>query len=275
MRQPITADLDNITSVRLYEDSRPNNLETGRLQKGLVLVYRGKEIIDEGMGFGAPVVLYPDRTFYSSSAETSFYQTDNLKVLTKKFVIDTISRRKLNALYINDRAYHFFHKHFHNLYTQKKALSPILTKLIELTKIFGVSTEFQKVDARGSVTIKYLCSFNLIEIEVSLSEIKRDYKEIAILNEQGASFFRKYSDTAGLVLLYDKIGAWELVKADAASFSQIDGKISFSLSNKSNSRLLRGRENIKGLYSWVGFCYFLDPNVAKFRYEIKLRTNSA
>jgi len=122
MKQPITADLDDSTSVRLYEDSRPNNLETSQLQKGLVLVYRGKEIIGEGMGFGAPVVLYSDRTFYSSSAETSFYQTGNLKILTKKFVIDTISRKKLSATYLNDRGYRFFHKHFHKLYTQKRRL---------------------------------------------------------------------------------------------------------------------------------------------------------
>jgi len=147
--------------------------------------------------------------------------------------------------------------------------------LIELTKIFGITTEFQKVAPRGSVTIRYLCSFNLIEVEVSLSEIKGGVKEIAILNEQGASFFRKYSDNAGLVLLDDEIGAWESVKADAASLSQIDGKISFTLSNKTNSRLLRGREKIKGMYSWVGFCYFLSSDASKFRYNIELETNPA
>jgi hypothetical protein len=277
MNMPRTIDLTDCISIRLYEDSRPTYLETAPLQKGLVLVFKGKEIIEEGMGFGAPVVLYRDRAFFSSSAETSFCQTGELKVLTKRFVIDSISRKKIRGgLYLNDRIYGSLQKRFHKIYTENKNLSPILTKFIELLKSFGVNTEFQKITPRGAVTIKYSCAPSAIEIEAIFCELKKGYSEIAVLNEQGASTFKKYSDTDGLTLLDSQIGAWEIVKAKRASLSQINGEIFFSLiNNENNSKLLRGRERVKGRYSWVGFCYLVGPQIPKFQYSIKLGTKKA
>ena len=276
MNPPITIVLSGCFSVRLYDDSRPNYLETAPLQKGLVLVYNGQEIIEEGMGFGAPVVLFRDRALFSSSATTSFCEIGDIKILTKRFVMDSISRKKIKGVFLNDRIYRSFQKHFfHKIYTEKKNLAPLLTKLIELMKRFGVNTEFQKIAPRGAITIKYSCFSDSIEIEVLFSELKKGYSEIAILNEQGASTFRRYSDSNGLTLLDSQIGAWEMVEARVASFSKINGAISFSLFSNVNSKLLRGREKIKGRYSWVGFCYSLGQHIPKFKYSINLETTKS
>ena len=142
-------------------------------------------------------------------------------------------------------------------------------------KNFGVNTEFQKIPPRGTITINYSCSPESIEIEVLLCELKKGYNEIVVLNEQGASTFRKYSDTDGLTLLDNQIGAWELVKAKVASLSQFNGEIFFSLFNNENSKLLRGREKVKGRYSWVGFCYSIGPQTRKFKYSIKIGTKKS
>ncbi len=71
LQKPITLNLTDRLSVRIYKDCRPNCLETGALQKGLVLLLDGVELIEEGVGFGVPVVKYEDKTFFSSKADVS------------------------------------------------------------------------------------------------------------------------------------------------------------------------------------------------------------
>ena len=241
-----------------------------------MLLVEGSEVIEEGLGFGTPVVLYQDRPFFSSLADISFEQQGNHKILTKSFTIDTISRKRFGKdVYLNDRLYRFFQKRFHNIYTQNKDLAPVLTRFIELLKTLGIRTEFQRVNPKGIITVKYVCLPHLIEVEIGLSKLnKKGCKEVLILNEQGATFFRKYSDTDGLTLFDGQIGAWESAKAEEVSLFNINETTGFSVRNKGNAMLLRGREKIRGRYSWVGFCYALRPHISRFRYSVRLRTTA-
>ncbi len=142
---------------------------------------------------------------------------------------------------------------------------------IELLKRTGVDTEFQKTKSRGTVDVKYAFSPKSIEVEVDLKALDMNgCREILILNEQGASFFRKYSDTNGLVLLDDQIGAWESTDAEEVFLFNLNETVGFALKSKQEAKLLRGREQIRGRYSWVGFSYSLPPQVTTFRYSIKL-----
>jgi hypothetical protein len=63
-RETVTLQLTDRLSVRLYRDCRPSCLETGALQKGLVLLLDERELIEEGVGFGVPIVRYTDKTFF-------------------------------------------------------------------------------------------------------------------------------------------------------------------------------------------------------------------
>jgi len=109
--EAITLQMGNRLSVRLYRDARPNYLEIAPLQKGLVLIFEGEELIEEGIGFGVPVVKYADKTYFSSSAEASVQENGNLCTLEKRFTLDTVSRKRFwKASYINDGFYSFFHK---------------------------------------------------------------------------------------------------------------------------------------------------------------------
>ena len=271
--EPITVKFDTHVSCRLYRDARPNCLEIAQLQKGLVLVIDGTELIEEGVGFGAPVVQYEDCTYFSGSAHVSVETEGEHTVLVKSFVLDAVSRKRVGkAFLINDDFYDFIHRPFDSIYMHNKRLKPVFTKLVELVKVFGVNTEFVKVKPRGLVTVRYTCLPGSVEVAVSLTQLNKfGCKKILILNEQGAAFFRKYADTDGLMLTNGQVGVWEPVKAEEASFSNANGKVAFSLKNMEGAVFFRGREKIRNRGSWGGLGYSLYPRNKVFRYTIKLR----
>ena len=264
--------MENQVSLRLYRDSSPHYLEIASLQKGLVLSLDGKELIEEGIGFGVPVIKYREKTFFSSSAECSIQKNGNLRTLVKRFALDTVSRKRVwKASYINDEFYRFFHKLFERAYLGHKSLVPVFNRIMELRRIMRVQTEFIKVKPQGTITFKYSCQPNIIEIQVDLSDLEIDgCQEILILNEQGSTFFRKYFDTSGLRLFDEKIGAWEMVRAEEASLSDEKETLTFTLRNRDASALFRGWEKTRGRFSWAGLGYSLRPTLFTFDYVIKL-----
>lgn len=264
--------MDGSVSVRLYRDSRPCFLEVAPLQKGLVLVFEGRELVEEGLGFGVPVVKYNNKTYFSSSAECSIQENGNCCTLTKCFVLDAISRKRMwKSFYINDNFYRFFHGAFERLYLSHSRLFPVFDKIMELRGALRVRTKFVKVRPRGKITVVYLIKSDSIEVKVDLSNLERaGCHEILILNEQGSTFFMGYSDADGLQLCGEKIGAWGLISAREASLSHVKGSLKFTLMNKRSSRLFRGWERTKGRFAWTGLSYSLHPQLAVFDYVIRL-----
>ena len=239
-----------------------------------MLIVDGEELIEEGVGFGAPVALYEDRPYFSRTAECFLQTEEDGTVLVKKFLLDAVSRKRIgSAFYVNDGFYKFFHELYHATYVNHKRLTPAFNRLMELRRIFRVTTEFVKVKPRGKVTVRYMCRPNSLQVEVSLSAMEKDRcKEILILNEQGASFFRRYSDTDRVTLVDVQIGAMETVKAEKASLTNMNGTISFSLRNIEGTVFFRGREKTRGRFSWAGLGYMLKPSFNDFKYNIELKT---
>ena len=56
--EPMTVDLHGGLSIRVYPDRRPGNLEIAGIQKGLILLDGGLELVEEGAGFGLPIALF-------------------------------------------------------------------------------------------------------------------------------------------------------------------------------------------------------------------------
>jgi hypothetical protein len=98
---PFIADLGDGFSVRLYPDARPHVGKIARIQKGLVLALDGEELIEEGYGFGAPIVIHDGRSYLSQHAEIEALPDGGL---VKRFTIDTedswtqLLRRKYRAV---------------------------------------------------------------------------------------------------------------------------------------------------------------------------------
>ena len=83
---PLTADLGDGFTVQLYPDARPHIGKIARIQKGLVLALDGEELIEEGYGFGAPIVIHDGRSYLSQRAEIEQLPDGSL---VKRFEIDT------------------------------------------------------------------------------------------------------------------------------------------------------------------------------------------
>jgi hypothetical protein len=268
----VTLQLTDRLSVRLYRDCRPSCLETGALQKGLVLLLDGEELIEEGVGFGVPIVKYEDKTFFSSTADVSIQKTGSAFLITKIFTLDTVSLKKFGrATYIDDGLYSPLRKTFQSLYLKHKKLNPLFNKAMELRDLANIKTEFVTVKPRGTVTINYDCQPSAINIQADFSKVAlKKCREVLVLNEQGSSVFQRYVDSDGLNLLGQKIGAWETVTANQGTLQNAKGVVSFSLHNVRGAALLRGWERTRKRFSWAGLSYSMRPNNNTFEYSIVL-----
>ena len=271
LQKPVTISLNDRLSVRLYGDSRPHCMETAALQKGLVLMFDNEELIEEGIGFGVPVVKYEDKTYFSSSSEVSV-QKDHLVYRVKKtFILDTISKKLWRKSYIDDEFYSLWHERFAKLYLSHWALSSLLNKLMELRQFAKVETQFLKVKSRGAVTVKYEIQPSVINVSVDFSDLMLgDCQEILMLNEQGSTIFGDYADADGLKLIRNKIGAWATVNAAGASLLNTRKQLFFSLLKTRGATLFKGYEKTRNRFSWAGLSYSLQPNNETFNYSIIL-----
>jgi hypothetical protein len=205
--KPVTVSLAHRLSVRLYEDSRPHCLETAALQKGLVLMFDDKELIEEGLGFGVPVIKYQDKTYFSSTAKISTQKSSSTKHVKKTYVLDTISKKTWRGSYIDDTLYSNWRKRFAKIYLSHKELSPLFNKLMEYRQIAKIKTEFVKVKPRGIVNVEYLVEPKNVVVNVDFSNLTLNAcEELLVLNEQGATFFDTYTEGGGYKLVGGKIG---------------------------------------------------------------------
>lgn len=270
--EPVTFPLARRLSVRLYRDCRPSCLETASLQKGLVLLRNDRELIEEGVGFGVPVVKYTDKTFFSSKADVAVARDGAGYILTKTFLLDTVSVKKLgSASYINDKLYSKARRTFQLLYLKHKRLYPLFNKVMEIRDLFGVKTEFRTVEPRGTITVTYRCEFNAVKIHADLSNFNHNgCQEVLLLNEQGSSTFQTYTDNTGKKLRGTQIGAWDRVTANGAALLSSNGKVGFGVRSASGASLFRGWEHTRKRFSWAGLSYSINPYSEDFDYSISL-----
>jgi hypothetical protein len=227
-----------------------------------------RELIEEGMGFGVPVVKYADKTFFSGKAEV---RNCSENILEKTFWLDTISVKKFGKTAAIDRVYSPLRRTFEVLYLKHKKLKPLFNTVMELRQLAGVKTEFVSVKPRGIITVRYNCQPSSVNVEADFSNLTLDgYQEVLFLNEQGASTFQKYTDTKRKTLLGNHIGAWDIVDAQEAYLQSPKGQLMFSLKNLEGTMLFRGWEQTRKRFSWAGLNYSVQPQRGIFCYSIKL-----
>ncbi|MCZ6616407.1 MAG: hypothetical protein O7B32_03745 [Thaumarchaeota archaeon] len=253
----------------LYNDNRPNRMEIADLQKGLVLELESKEIIEEGIGFGAPVVIYGDDVFFSKTARIVNVGPENI---TKIFQMDSISRVDFQGIIFGGFFYKKFYDIFSRHYMETNWSQAFFRMLMALKRSLGFRTRFIAVENRGSVRVKFKFIPSKILVNVDLTGLRTSgCKEILLLNEQGARSFNRYSDSSGTEQNVSQMGAWEEVKSKSATLEGVGVK--FTIYQQHGVKLMRGREEVLGRLSWIGFAYSLQPSITEFDYAIQIGRN--
>jgi hypothetical protein len=257
--------------LRVYSNTNPQNMKISDLQKGLILSCDGIDVIGEGTGFGVPIAKYSDKTVFSGSSSLYVRRLGDIIEIRKEFLMDLVNRDRLKSFKLKIPGIRTLSDFFCLQYQRHKRLvQPVLIVRGLLFK-FGIKSSFMKSPHKGTVIVTYNIDRNRIQVKLNFSQLERaNLAKVFILNEQGAHFFRTYSDSEGLRLVDEEIGAWADVTAQSAKIVNEQNKIGFRLKNIEGSRLKRGREMMEGSLNWIGLDYELEPKYCHFEYEIEL-----
>lgn len=262
-----TIPLFDSLALRIYSDSRPFNWKIAELQKGLILVSDGREVVGAGAGFGFPFLVYPHETYFSGSSRAYVDRHGCLTTIRKEFFMDRIKRNRFSCATLESQKARNTLDYIGILYRKRFRFLRLKNLLVRL----GVKTKFFESRCVGKVIVTYVISQKHIQVKSDFSHLERDnLKRIFLLNEQGSRFFRVYLDSDGTRLVDREIGHWEVVKAKWAGITDSSAKIGFRLENLQGTILRRGQEFIDGFLDWIGLDYEVHPRTKEFEYGIEV-----
>jgi len=244
--------------LELSDEPGPDFLTTRGLQKGLVAYNDGDCLVQEGLGFGAPILGTQTETYFSKTA--SLQATEECLVKTFKF--DCASQIEMGAKGLESPALRYGFEALVGLYMRVERLQPVILKLQRgLARSFNASCRFIDVEPVGQARVTYWPVEAGMRI-VSEFETAIKNPQFIMVNEQGADFFDR-AELDGRELAGDGITGW--MSAGKATLRSSATGLRFSIDGCPSSRLFAGRERTPYL-SWAG----LDLHSRKRRLEYEL-----
>jgi hypothetical protein len=227
------------TTLRLYADTRPHVGKIAGLQKGLIWLQDGRALVEEGYGFGCPIVESDGRAYVSRHAEIEMTTQGDVTRLIKRYDMDTV-----------DTPIRFLRRKYRSV--------PSL----------GVVTVRYDVHSDGAV-----------DVEVDLAAMRQTWSKAYLMNEQGAHFFTRYRDSDGRQLDADQLGIWQRASPppERACFDGSKVPLVFCVEPEGSAALYYGRErynqyNWRGIYylAWSGVDIEIEGPRPVYRYRIFL-----
>lgn len=248
---------------------------TSRLQKGLILIANGQELVEEGVGFGVPVLKFGVKTIFPGAIELADLNGSRDQEVTAVYRINL--EEKLtgqNLQSVQSRSLYRIKNHLADVYRHFPATRRPLTAMSNaLRRGFGWQTTFEETGCSYSVKVHYVVNRQAGTISVVVDTVglpRDDITEVVVMNEQGARYFETYSDSSGALLHGEAIGTWEEVTAESASFLNRTHQLAFTVRTIAAARLFRGRELIGSRLAWSGFGYSFPPTIERIGYQVRI-----
>ncbi len=255
---------------------------TERLQKGLLLVVDGRELAEEGVGFGVPILKRGIQTIFPGEVALAQRRVGAGHEVTAAFEMNLVERLvRPGSRSLRSRSLYVAKNSLAALHRRAPALrGPLTAASTTLRRSFGWVTTFEEVGSVATLTLTYTipgsrssrgAGEGRVAVAVDLSGLPADgFTEVVVMNEQGARHFDRYVEADGTTLRGAEIGTWDEVTAASASFVSGARRVAFSVGQVEGARLRRGRELIGSRVAWSGFGYSFPPSLGGFGYDVTI-----
>jgi hypothetical protein len=234
---PLTVSLSSRLALRLYQDTRPHIGKVASLQKGLVLVQQDEELIEEGYGFGFPVVVVDGAAHVSRHASTWLVQEEGQTTLVKSYAID-----------VQDQPTRLLREKF-------KDIPPLGRVVVSYT----------------------LLSPTQIVLDADLSGLGPNWDRMYLMNEQGAVAFPTYQDEERRIWSGEQVGIWRPSDAPINCWLSGEETLRFCVETEAGRRKFVGQERRivprwTGFFylSWSGVDIEIEPPTTRYQYLIRV-----
>ncbi len=237
----------------------------------MILELGDRDVSQEGVGFGLPVLKLGLQPVFPGSWNMSAEKSNGQCLINADFEMNLGAKMARSGKIITSSLFYLAWENLSRIHREYPLLRrSISTSSRCLKKKLHLKEAFFEEHSLGFIRASYLISDSRIDVELSFPDIG-GCTELIVLNEQGANWFDTYRDSDGLVLKGERIGSWNQIEADYASFIDPADGLEFTLKRIEGARMFRGREFANGSLAWSGLAYVLPPWTEKIAYSIELR----
>ncbi len=268
--------LNHCMQLQICSGSSGNpTFPTAMIQRGLLLSCNGRDLSEEAVGYGVPILKRGLQAIFPGEVELSHSRDAPHQGITARYKLNLEEKISNHGTGTIDKRWVYACKYFlaaliRNWPISRRVLSAASSWL---RTRFGWTTTYEPLDFSIFITMTYTIYRDMGKVFIELIKLEcplPDISEVIVMNEQGAQTFNLYQEAGGNIQSGNQIGCWDLVTGDHAAFLSSTQHISFCLPQVKAARLYRGREIVESRLAWAGFGYTFPPNLTDFSYSITL-----
>ena len=262
--------------LKIADQPAGNRFPTARLQKGFRLLHDGRDLTEEGVGFGVPILKRGAQTIFPGAVKLAERRDGPCRVVTATFEMNLVERLAgTRSRGPTSGSFYALRDLLAALHRRLPALRGLLTAVSNSARhMFGWETTFEETDTCAALAVTFRLDGDDAPLRVAVDTAglpEGDITEVVVMNELGARHFDLYLDSAGARLRGRAIGTWNEVSARRATFAGTASRVAFSVSQVDGAKLYRGREVVGSRLAWSGFGYSLRPPVKNgFAYTVRI-----